>query len=145
MVSNLVSGMMQRIEKLRKYAFASVLILGEDNNAAIEGVWILRGQELAFNVRTGSCVWGGGGDALKMYVLGQEALLDPDVNEFMCDCLCSLWRTGTLMHHRTHSQSLTQTAMKTEQLSTSTFSGRETSRTKMESKDLLKMGKFLSE
>ena len=51
MVSNLVSGMMQRIEKLRKYAFASVLILGEDNNAAIEGVWVMRGQELAFNVR----------------------------------------------------------------------------------------------
>ena len=50
MVSNLVSGMMQRIEKLRKYAFASVLILGEDNNAAIEGVWVMRGQELAFNV-----------------------------------------------------------------------------------------------
>ena len=93
MVSNLVSGMMQRIEKLRKYAFASVLVLGEDNNAAIEGVWILRGQQLAFNVRIGSCVCGGGvmrlkcvwggGDALKMYVLGQEALLDPDVNEFV--------------------------------------------------------------
>ena len=50
MVSNLVSGMMQRIEKLRKYAFASVLILGEEDNAAIEGVWVMRGQELAFNV-----------------------------------------------------------------------------------------------
>ena len=44
--------MMQRIEKLRKNAFASVLILGEDYNAAIEGVWIMRGQELAFSVRT---------------------------------------------------------------------------------------------
>ena len=51
MASNLVSGMMQRIEKLRKYAFASILILGVDNNVAIEGVWVLRGQELAFNVR----------------------------------------------------------------------------------------------
>ena len=50
MVSNLVSGMMQHIEKLRKYAFASVLILGEEDNAAIEGVWVMRGQELAFNV-----------------------------------------------------------------------------------------------
>ncbi len=45
-----MSGMMQRIEKLRKYAFASVLILGEEDNAAIEGVWVMRGQELAFNV-----------------------------------------------------------------------------------------------
>ena len=50
MTSNLVSGMLQRIEKLRKYAFASVLIIGEDNNNVIEGVWVLRGQELAFDV-----------------------------------------------------------------------------------------------
>ena len=50
MVSNLVSGMMQHMEKLRKYAFASVLILGEEDNAAIEGVWVMRGRELAFNV-----------------------------------------------------------------------------------------------
>ena len=50
MSCNLVSGMLQRIEKLRKYAFASVLILGEDNNTVIEGVWVLRGQELAFSV-----------------------------------------------------------------------------------------------
>ncbi len=50
MSSNLVSGMLQRIEKLRKYAFASVLIIGEDNNNVVEGIWILRGQDLAFNV-----------------------------------------------------------------------------------------------
>lgn len=50
MTSNLVSGMFQRLDKLRKNAFASVLILGEDNDNCIEGVWVLRGQELAFNV-----------------------------------------------------------------------------------------------
>ena len=50
MCSNLVSGMFQRLEKLRKTAFASVLILGEDNNARIEGVWVMRGQKLAFEV-----------------------------------------------------------------------------------------------
>ena len=50
MASNLVSGMFQRIDKLRKTAFASVLILGENNNASIEGVWVMRGQELAFSV-----------------------------------------------------------------------------------------------
>ncbi len=50
MTSNLVSGMFQRLDKLRKNAFASVVILGEDNNNDIEGVWVLRGQELAFNV-----------------------------------------------------------------------------------------------
>lgn len=50
MSSNLVSGMLQRIDKLRKNAFASVLILGVDNNNAIEGVWVMRGQQLAFSV-----------------------------------------------------------------------------------------------
>ena len=50
MCSNLVSGMFQRIDKLRKTAFASILILGENNNAAIEGIWVFRGQELAFSV-----------------------------------------------------------------------------------------------
>ena len=52
MTSNLVSGMFQRLDKLRKYAFASVLILGENNNNQIEGIWVLRGQELAFGVST---------------------------------------------------------------------------------------------
>ena len=50
MTSNLVSGMFQRLEKLNKYAFASVLILGEDNNNSIEAIWIMRGQKLAFDV-----------------------------------------------------------------------------------------------
>lgn len=50
MSSNLVSGMFQRLDKLRKYAFASVLILGEDNNNTILGIWVLRGQKLAFEL-----------------------------------------------------------------------------------------------
>lgn len=50
MASNLVSGMFQRLDKLRKYAFASVLIIGEDYKLSISGVWLLRGQELAFDV-----------------------------------------------------------------------------------------------
>lgn len=54
MSSNLVSGMFQRLDKLRKYAFASVLILGEDNNNTILGIWVLRGQKLAFEVRSPS-------------------------------------------------------------------------------------------
>ena len=57
MASNLVSGMLQRIEKLRKYAFASVLILGTDGDLRIEGVWVLRGQELAFSVSCPGVVW----------------------------------------------------------------------------------------
>ena len=50
MACNLVGGMFQRIEKLRKTAFASVGIFGEDKNVSISGIWIFRGQELAFDV-----------------------------------------------------------------------------------------------
>jgi len=48
MTCNLVSGMFQRIEKLRKYAFASICVFGEDNNNVISGIWVWRGQELVF-------------------------------------------------------------------------------------------------
>lgn len=58
MTSNLVSGMMQRLDKLRKNAFASVLILGQDDNNTIEGVWVLRGHELAFNVSVTDIIHG---------------------------------------------------------------------------------------
>ena len=50
MACNLVGGMFQRIEKLRKTAFASVGIFGKDKDAQIAGIWIFRGQEVAFNV-----------------------------------------------------------------------------------------------
>ena len=50
MTSNLVSGMFQRLDKLNKYALASVCICGKDNDNIITGVWILRGQKLAFEV-----------------------------------------------------------------------------------------------
>jgi len=48
MSCNLISGMFQRLDKMRKNAFASVCLFGEDNNNTISGVWIWRGQELAF-------------------------------------------------------------------------------------------------
>merc|ERR1712002_70192 len=50
MTCNLVGGMFQRLEKLKKNAFASVGIFGEDgpNNNNISGIWVFRGQELAF-------------------------------------------------------------------------------------------------
>lgn len=56
MSSNLISGMFQRIDKLRKTAFASVLVIGEDKNNRIEGIWVMRGQQLAFSV-SGKDVW----------------------------------------------------------------------------------------
>uniref|UniRef100_A0A0K0E3Q2 eEF-1B gamma n=2 Tax=Strongyloides stercoralis TaxID=6248 RepID=A0A0K0E3Q2_STRER len=48
MSCNLISGMFQRLDKMRKHAFASVCLFGEDNNSTISGIWIWRGHELAF-------------------------------------------------------------------------------------------------
>jgi elongation factor 1-gamma len=48
MSCNLITGMYQRLDKMRKNAFASVNLFGEDNNSTISGVWVWRGQELAF-------------------------------------------------------------------------------------------------
>ena len=52
MASNLIGGTFQRLDKLHKYAFASVLIFGEDYKLTISGVWLMRGQKLAFDVST---------------------------------------------------------------------------------------------
>ncbi|EMP40768.1 Elongation factor 1-gamma [Chelonia mydas] len=43
MSCNLISGMFQRLDKLRKNAFSSVILFG-----TISGIWVFRGQELAF-------------------------------------------------------------------------------------------------
>merc|ERR1712058_195466 len=48
MTCNLVGGMFQRLEKLRKNAFASVCVFGADNANSISGVWVWRGHELVF-------------------------------------------------------------------------------------------------
>ncbi|XP_026482246.1 elongation factor 1-gamma-like [Ctenocephalides felis] len=50
MSCNLITGMFQRLDKMRKQAFSSVCLFGEDNNSSISGVWVWRGQELAFNL-----------------------------------------------------------------------------------------------
>ena len=50
MGSNLVSGMIQRLDKLRKTAFGSILIFSKDGKFTIEGVWVVRGDKLAFDV-----------------------------------------------------------------------------------------------
>jgi len=48
MSCNLVTGMFQRLDKMRKNAFGSMCVFGTDNNSSISGIWIWRGQELAF-------------------------------------------------------------------------------------------------
>ena len=47
--------MFQRLDKLRKNAFASVILFGTNNDSSISGVWLFRGQELAFQVGDISC------------------------------------------------------------------------------------------
>lgn len=48
MSCNLIGGMFQRLEKLKKNAFASMILFGTDNNSTISGVWVWKGHELAF-------------------------------------------------------------------------------------------------
>jgi len=50
MSCNLITGMFQRLDKMRKQAFASVCLFGEDNNSTISGIWVWRGQQLAFEL-----------------------------------------------------------------------------------------------
>uniref|UniRef100_A0A8C9WU11 Eukaryotic translation elongation factor 1 gamma n=1 Tax=Scleropages formosus TaxID=113540 RepID=A0A8C9WU11_SCLFO len=48
--SRLSSGMFQRLDKLRKHAFASVILFGTNNDSSISGIWVFRGQDLAFTL-----------------------------------------------------------------------------------------------
>ncbi|VDK53207.1 unnamed protein product [Anisakis simplex] len=48
MSCNLIGGMFQRLEKLKKHAFGSVCLFGTDNNSSISGIWVWPGQQLAF-------------------------------------------------------------------------------------------------
>ena len=50
MSCNLISGMFQRLDRMRKNAFGSMILFGEDNKSTISGIWVWRGQELAFPV-----------------------------------------------------------------------------------------------
>jgi len=47
---NLVTGFFQRLDKLRKHAFGSMCVFGENNNNTIAGIWFWRGHELAFQL-----------------------------------------------------------------------------------------------
>merc|ERR1711937_884484 len=50
MSCNLVGGMFQRLEKMKKNAFASAILFGENNNSSISGIWVWKGQGLAFDL-----------------------------------------------------------------------------------------------
>ncbi|XP_078389457.1 elongation factor 1-gamma-like [Cetorhinus maximus] len=46
MSSNLITGLFQRLDGLRKHSFASVILFGTDCDSSISGIWILRGKQL---------------------------------------------------------------------------------------------------
>lgn len=50
MSCNLIKGMFQRLDKMRKNSFGSVCLFGEDHKSIIAGLWIWRGQGLAFEL-----------------------------------------------------------------------------------------------
>ena len=50
MTCNLVTGMFQRIDKLRKHAFSSMCVFGKDNENQIAGLWVWKGQDLVFGL-----------------------------------------------------------------------------------------------
>jgi len=52
MTNNLIGGFFQRLEKLHKYAFGSMIIFGEEPNLSVGGLWLFRGQEIPEDMRT---------------------------------------------------------------------------------------------
>merc|ERR1712243_296806 len=50
MSCNLIGGMFQRLEKMKKNAFASACVFGKDNDSSISGIWVFKGQQLAFEL-----------------------------------------------------------------------------------------------
>ena len=50
MSCNLITGMYQRLDKMRKNSFASMCLFGSDNDSSISGIWVWRGQDLAFEL-----------------------------------------------------------------------------------------------
>lgn len=46
MTSNLIGGFFQRLEKLHKYAFGSMIIFGDEPALTVSGVWLFRGKDV---------------------------------------------------------------------------------------------------
>jgi len=51
MTCNLLSGFLQRLDKLRKYAFGVMDVVGTNGNFDIEGAWLFRGSEIPFEMK----------------------------------------------------------------------------------------------
>jgi hypothetical protein len=42
--------MFQRLEKMKKHAFASSILFGSNNDSSIAGIWVWKGQENVFDL-----------------------------------------------------------------------------------------------
>lgn len=49
--SNAISGFLQRLDKLRKYGFGSILLFGQEGGLSISAFWLFRGTEVPDEVR----------------------------------------------------------------------------------------------
>ncbi|KAL7715259.1 Eukaryotic translation elongation factor 1 gamma [Entamoeba marina] len=54
MVSNLVGCMIQRLDKMSRFAFASLLIFGNAKPYEIEGIWVFEGQDIPEGIKEGA-------------------------------------------------------------------------------------------
>jgi len=50
MSCNLVSGMFQRLDRMRKHSFGAMCLFGKDYDSTISGIWVWKGQDLAFTL-----------------------------------------------------------------------------------------------
>lgn len=50
MSNNLIGGFYARLERAHKYAFGSMVVRGTNNNNTISGYWLIRGQEVPYEI-----------------------------------------------------------------------------------------------
>jgi len=77
MTANLISGFLQRLDKLRKWAFGSLIIFGNDGDLEVSGCWLFRGKEVPEEMT--EC------DDAEHYTWKQASLEDPETKELIND------------------------------------------------------------
>jgi len=77
MSANLIGGFLQRLDKLRKYAFGSMIIFGNDGDIEISGCWMFRGQEVPAEMS--EC------DDAEHYEWKKANIEDPQIKELIND------------------------------------------------------------
>jgi len=72
MSCNLIGGMFQRLEKMKKHSFASAMLFGENNNSSISGIWVFKGHQLAFDLCEDWAIDSGSYEWTKLDSKGEE-------------------------------------------------------------------------